>query len=131
MLRTPFDLPQMLVPGLAVPHLEVVAHAGDDDLAAEPDALGERRWNDHAALLVGLGLGGPAEEVPLHQTALPRERVEIREPLLDDALPVRARIAVEAPIHAVCENHAPGKRFAKLGRKGETALVIDRVLEGP
>src|SRR5437879_4273143 len=116
MLRTPFDLPQMLVPSVAVPHLEVVPDAGADDLAGAPRALCQRRGPDHAALLVGLGSGRSPEEVPLHQPALPRERVEPCEPLLDDALPVRTRIAVEAPVHAVCENHAPGKRFAKLGR---------------
>src|ERR1043166_6025952 len=100
MLRTPFDLPQMLVPGPAVPHLEVVPDAGDDDLAADPDALGERGRHDHAALLVRVGLGPPPEERPRHTAPLLQKGVEPREPLLDDALPVRARIAVEAPVHA-------------------------------
>src|SRR5438067_2440122 len=107
MLRTPFDLPQMLVPGPPVPDFEMVANAGDNDLAVEADALRERSGHDDAALLVGLGLGRSAEEVALHQAALSRKRVEIGEPFLDDALPVRPRVAVEAPVHAVCENHAP------------------------
>ena len=94
----------------------MVADAGDDDLAVEPDALGEGSRHDHTTLFVELGLGRSAEEVPLHHAAFPRERIELREPFLDDALPVRARIAGDAPIHPVCENHAPGKRFAKLGR---------------
>src|SRR5690348_9974099 len=106
MLRTPFDLPEMLVPGPPVPDFEVVAHTGDHDLAAEADALGERCGHHHAALLVRLGLGRAAEEVALHQAALARERVEPREPLVDDALPIRPRVAVEAPVHAVCEDHA-------------------------
>src|SRR5262245_61053647 len=116
MLRTPFDLPQVLVPLPPAPHLQVVADAGDDALARAPRALRQRRGHDDTPLLVRLGLRGPAEEVALHQAALARERVEAREALLHDALPVRARVAVEAPVHAVCENHAPGKRFAKLGR---------------
>src|SRR5207244_10200126 len=112
MLRTPFDLPQLLVPGPPVPHLEMVPDAGDHDLPRDPRALCQRRRDDHTALLVRLGLGCAAEEVALHQTPFPGERVEPREPLLDDTLPVLPRIAVEAPVHAVCENHAPGKRFA-------------------
>src|SRR5207247_5953927 len=116
MLRTPFDLPQVLAPGLAVPDLEVVPKPGDDDLAPDPSVLRERRGNHDSALLVRLRLGCPGEEVALHHACLPVERVEPGQAALDRTLPLRPRIAVEAPVHATREDDAPGKRFAKLGR---------------
>src|SRR5688500_948368 len=40
-LHTPFDVFQVLAPGGAVPDLDVVAHTGDDDLAAQTGVLDE------------------------------------------------------------------------------------------
>ena len=42
-------------------------HPGDHDLAADARCLRERGRNQHAALLVGLGLRSAGEEVPVHQ----------------------------------------------------------------
>src|SRR5512134_1510918 len=61
-VRPPFDIFKLDAPGVPVPHLEVVAGAGHDDLAAQirlgHQACGER----HAPLLVELGLDGRGEE---------------------------------------------------------------------
>src|SRR6185436_6414284 len=65
-LHTPFDLFDLLLPGCAVPDLDVVAHPGDDDLAPETRVLEERRRNHHAPLLVELGLGGARKHVAAH-----------------------------------------------------------------
>src|SRR5918911_587799 len=51
-LRTPFDRGHLAPPQLAVPDLEVVADAGDDDLAPEARVLDQRRRQHHAALPV-------------------------------------------------------------------------------
>src|SRR5436190_5650009 len=98
-LRTPFHLRDVLLPRRSVPDLEVVAHPRDHDLAADPCVLGERRRQHHAALLVGLGLGGAREEIAVHQAALPAEWVEPGQPFLDEPLPGRLGIAVETPVH--------------------------------
>src|SRR4029079_6463538 len=60
-LHTPFHLIDLLFPGSAVPDLDVVAHAGDDDLASEARVLEQRGRNHHASLLVELRLGRPRE----------------------------------------------------------------------
>ena len=116
MLRTPFDLPQVRPPSVPVPDLEVVAHPGDDDLASDSRVLRKRGRHHHTPLLVRLRLRRAGEEEPLHQAAFLAERVEPGEPLVHRPLPVLARVAVEAPVHAACKDNAPGKRFAKLGR---------------
>src|ERR671934_1276987 len=116
MLRTPFDLLQVLAPGLAVPDFEVVAQPGDHDLTGDAGVFGERGRDHDPPLPVRLRLRRAGEEVALHQAGLPVEGVELGEAFLHRPLPLRARIAVEAPLHAAREDDASGKRFAKLGR---------------
>src|SRR3954447_11152949 len=115
-LSTPFHLRDVLVPRRAVPDLEVVPHADDHDLAVDAGLPGERPGHEHAALLVGLGLGRAGEEVAVHDPPLAAERVEPGEPAFDEPLPVRLRIAVEAPVKAARDDEAAGKRLPKLGR---------------
>src|ERR671939_1582051 len=56
MLRTPFDLCQLAPPGVAIPDLEVVVNARDDDVAAQLRVLEERGRDPDAPLLVELRL---------------------------------------------------------------------------
>src|ERR671933_2687839 len=104
MLRTPFDFPQVLTPGGAIPDLEVVVDAGDDDLTAQAGALREGCGDGEPALLVELRCRRRGEEVALHQPALAAERIECGEPCLDEAVPVGPGIGVEAAVHAPREH---------------------------
>src|SRR4051812_16291436 len=65
MLRAPFDGLQLLAPRGAVPDLEVVVDAGDDDLAREARGADQGRRQHHPALLVEVDLRGRREEVAL------------------------------------------------------------------
>src|SRR5438105_1345595 len=64
-LRTPFDFGQLLAPRGAVPDLEPVVDACDDDFPTELRVLDQLGGNHHAALSVELGLGRPGEEEAL------------------------------------------------------------------
>src|SRR5919109_519871 len=100
MLRTPFDLGELAPPGGTVPDLEVVVDARDDDVAAEFRVLDQGRRQSHSSLLVELGLRRAGEEETLHPAALLAQRVERREPGLDDPLPVVGGVRKEAAVHA-------------------------------
>src|SRR5919201_4114511 len=128
MLRTPFDLSQVLAPGGAIPDLKVVAHARDDDLAIDLRVFQQRGRDHNAPLPVELRLGGPGEEVPLDEPSLTAERVEPDEPRLHRGAPLVPRIRVEAPVHPARDDDTAGERLAEPGRKRETVLFIDRVL---
>src|SRR3954447_24386061 len=65
-LGAPFDLGELAAPGLAVPDLEPVPQAGDDDVLAKLCVLEERGRKRDPALLVELALQRAAEEVALH-----------------------------------------------------------------
>ena len=56
--------------------------------------------NADAALLVELRLRRAGEEEALHPAALLAQRVERREPRLDERVPVGARVGEEAAVHA-------------------------------
>src|SRR5919205_39547 len=127
MLRTPFHFPQVLAPGGAVPDLQVVVDAGDDDLAVEAGGSREAGWNLHPPLFVDGGRRR-REEVALHQPTLAAEWVERREPCLDETIPVGPGVRVEAAVHAPREHDPFREGLSELGRKGEAALVLDRVL---
>src|ERR671910_532620 len=127
MLRAPFDFFELLAPGGAIPDLEVVVDARDDDLPAEPGRLDQRARDHDPALLVGVRLGGRGEEVPLHQAALLAEQVELGEPRLDEPLPPLTREQVEAAVEAARDHASVRELLADPGRKREPVLVIDRV----
>src|SRR5918994_4005372 len=127
MLRAPFDFFELLAPGGAIPDLEVVVDARDDDLPAEPGRLDQRGRDHDPALLVGVRLGGRGEEMPLHQAALLAEQVELGEPRLDEPLPPLTREQVEAAVEAARDHASVRELLADPGRKREPVLVIDRV----
>src|SRR3954447_1136721 len=128
MLRTPFDLRQFLAPGGAVPDLEVVVDARHDDVAAELRVVDQCRREHHPALLVQLGLRRPGEEEPLHPPPFLAERIERREPRVDEVAPVLARVREEAAVHTARHDDPIRKVRPDPGREGEAVLVIDRVL---
>src|ERR671937_1580811 len=127
MRRAPFDCLQLLAPCGAVPDLEMVIHAGDDDVAAEPRVPEQRRGHHDPALPVRLELGGGGEEVALHHPVVPAERVERAEAPLDERAPLLARVDVEAPVHAARDDAAAREGLPEPGWKGETVLLIEGV----
>src|SRR5207244_13228755 len=128
MLRTPFDLRQLLTPGGAIPDLEVVVDSGDDDVPAELRVLDERARKHQPALLVELRLRRAGEEEPVEPAPLLAERIQRGELRLDESIPIRTTVGVEAPVEPARDDDPLGEGFPELGRKGETVLVIDRVL---
>src|SRR5215212_629315 len=128
MLCAPFDLFQLLAPGVAVPDLRAVAHSCHDDLAPEARVLEQGCRKSHASLLVRLVLRSPGVVVAVHLPSLLAERVERVEPGAHQALPLLARVGGETSLQAAGDHHSSGEGLAKPGRKGESVLVIDRVL---
>src|SRR5438067_8959762 len=128
MLRTPFDLGELAPPGGAVPDLEVVVDARDDDVADELRVLQQRTGNPDPALLVELTLGGARIEVALKPATLLAQRIELGEARLDGSRPVGARVGVQAAVQAAAHDHTLRECLPEAGREREAALVIDRVL---
>src|SRR5437764_12185816 len=128
MLRTPFDLGELAPPGGAVPDLEVVVDARDDDVAAELRVLDQCGRDPGPALLVELRLRRAGEEEALHPAALLAERVERREATLDERVPVRARVRVQAAVDAPRHDDPVHEGLPEPGRQGEAVLVVDGVL---
>src|SRR5579859_217466 len=124
MLRTPFDLGDLTPPGGAVPDLEVVVDACDDDVAAELRVLHQSGGKADPALLVELGLDGTGVEEAPELARLAAELVELLEPGLDRARPVRTRIRVQAAVHAAAHDDAVLEFLPELGRQGEAVLVV-------
>ena len=63
----------------------------------------------------------------LHPAALLAQRVERREPVLDELVPVVARVRVEAAVHAAGHDDPVPEDMPEPGRQGEPVLVVDRV----
>src|SRR3954465_8212850 len=99
-LGAPFDLGELAAPGFAVPDLEPVLQAGDDDVLAQMRVLQQRRRQCDAPLLVELTRLRPAEEVALHQAALSRETVEPCVLFCDVRVPIGARPDGDAAVEA-------------------------------
>ena len=63
---------------------------------------------------------------------LPRllaERIQRGESRLDESIPILTTEDLETPVEAARDDDVPVREgFAELGGKGETVLVIDRVL---
>src|SRR6476661_4584637 len=128
MLRTPFDLGELASPRGAIPDLEVVVDARDDDVADKLRVLQQRTGNPDPALLVELAFHRSGIEVALKAATLLAQGVELREAGLDRPRPVGTRIGVQAPVEPAAHDHALREGLTKAGRKREAALVIDRVL---
>src|SRR5438874_6165061 len=128
MLRTPFDLRQLLTPGGAIPDLEVVVDAGDDDVAGELRVLDQRARKHQPPLLVELRLRRAGEEEPVEPAPFLAERIQRGELRVDESIPIRTMVGVETTVEAARDDDPLGEGFPELGRKGETVLVIDRVL---
>src|SRR5918999_1618239 len=109
-LHAPFDLFQLLPPARALPDLDV------------------RRRQHHASLPVELGLGRSREDESAHLPGFLRKGIETLQPRSDELVPSRARVHDEAPVHAARDDDPVGQRLAKLGREGESVLVIEGVL---
>ena len=84
--------------------------------------------NHHAALFVELGLGGPGEEEALDPAPLRAERIHRGESRLDESIPIRTTVGVQAAVEASRDDHTVLEGFSELGRKSETVFVIDRVV---
>src|SRR5436309_1386060 len=82
-----------------------------------------RRHHD-PPLPVRLELRRRREEVALHHPVVAAERVERAEPPLDELVPLLARVDVQAPVHATCDDAAAGKGFPEPGWKGDAVLLI-------
>src|SRR5256885_3460480 len=76
MLRTPFDLGELASPRGAIPDLEMVVDARDDDVADELRVLQQRTRNPDPALLVELAFHRPGIEVALEPATFLAQRVE-------------------------------------------------------
>src|SRR5215211_5980529 len=70
MLCAPFDLFQLLAPGVAVPDLRAIPDSGNDDLAPEACVLEQGCGKSHASLLVRLVLRSPGVVVAVHLPSL-------------------------------------------------------------
>ena len=122
------DRAQVLLPGGAVPDLEVVIDARDDDVPAEAGMPCEGWWDEDASVPVELGIGGTREEEAPQLAGLPRERVESGEPCLDCLAPGVARVDRDVAVQPFRQDHAGCQALAKTGREREPALVVDGVL---
>src|SRR4051812_10623742 len=98
MLRAPFELVALLSPGLAIPDLEPVPDAGDDDIARELRVRDQRRRDHHPPLLVDICLDRCRVEVALHLARFPAERVELAELAIDHELPLNGRVDLETGV---------------------------------
>src|SRR5438552_5987244 len=127
-LRTPFHFGQFLAPRGAVPDLQPVVDAGDDDFAAQLGVLDQLGRDHHAALFVELGLGRPREEEALDAPAFRAERIHRGESRLDESIPIRTTVGVQAAVETSRDDDTVLEGFPELGRKSETVFVIDRVV---
>src|SRR5262245_8340186 len=116
-------------PALAVPHLEVPARTGDDDILLQPRVLEQRRRQHHAALPVQLALVGAGEEPAPQHPRLTRERVEPLQARLDEGVPAAAREHEQAPVKAFGDHRALRECRAELGGEGEAVLCIKSLRE--
>src|SRR4029453_8882346 len=88
----PFDRADVSRPLRATPDLDVVVHADDRDVRAEPGGACEAPRHEHAR-----------EDEALHLARLARERVEGGDPL-DARLPALARIDVDGAVDPANED---------------------------
>src|SRR3954454_2768404 len=124
----PFHLGALCLPRLAIPDLEVVVEACDDDVLADPGPLGEARRQDDPALLVQLGLRRRREVGAAHDLRLAADRVDLRDARAHGLLVLRRRVGLEAAVVIEGKDHAVAELGPELSRKREPVLVVDGVL---
>src|SRR4051794_27386618 len=127
-LRTPFDFGQFFAPGGAIPDLQAVMHTGYDDVPTQLRVLEQLGGDHHAALFVEVGLGRPGEEEPLDPAAFRAERIHRGESRLDESIPIRTTVGVQASVETSRDDHTVLEGFSELGRKSETVFVIECVV---
>src|SRR5215208_636830 len=115
-------------PGGAIPDLQMIMDADDDDIPAELRVFAQMRRNDHAALPVEVGLGRGPEEVPPQAPPRLAERIHLGESRLDGSSPILTTVGEDAAVEPARENRPVCKGLTELGGKSEPMLVIDRVL---
>jgi hypothetical protein len=106
----------------------MVVDACDDDFPAQLRVLEELGGNHHAALFVEVGLGRPREEEALDPPPFLAERIHRGESRLDESIPIRTTVGVQAAVEASRDDNTVLEGFSELGRKSETVFVIDRVV---
>ena len=82
----------------------------------------------HAALFVEVGLGRPGEEEAVDPAPFLAERIHRGESRLDESIPIRTTVGVQAAVEASRDDDTVLEGFSELGRKSETVFVIDRVV---
>src|SRR5688500_1755074 len=127
-LRPPFDIFQLGLPGGAVPDLEELADARDDDVAREAGLPQETGRKGHASLLVELRLGTGREEITPHLARLAAELIEAGQLRAHEIVPALTRVHGETGIDSPRDDHTAREGLAKAGREREPVLVVDGVL---
>src|SRR5437764_11054256 len=127
-LSTPFDLGELALPGGAVPDLEAVVDACDDDVAAELRVREQCGGNAHAPLFVRRRLAGAGEEVAVHPPALLAQGMQGGERRVAVVLPAVRRPRPEPAVEAAGDDDAALERPPELRRKRETVLAVLRLL---
>ena len=115
---------------VAVPELQVVVVARDDDLALEPGVPDERRRHEHPARAVDVRVARAREEEAPELARLARERVEHGHAGLDGHLPRLPWVDRDVPVDPAREHDPAAEHLAKARRESESALLVDRVLVG-
>src|SRR5262249_3323218 len=110
------------------PDFEAVVDSGDDDVAIELCVRDERRRNEHTALAVGRRVGGAGKEIAAELPFLPAQLGERRKGRLLVLRPALGRPRDEASVEPPRDDAAVLERPAELRRKGQTLLVVKRVL---
>src|SRR4051794_4707192 len=119
----------LALPCPVIPDLEAVAEARDDDLLVEPRMLDERRGQHDAPPPGDLRLGRPPAEEPAEPARLTTERVEPRELLLHELLPVGRVVDGDAAVPPLREDDAACEVRAEPGRKRDPVLRVKALAE--
>src|SRR4051812_11489148 len=134
-LRNPDDLAierlLRLLPGVAVPDLDVVEVADHDDLLRDARMPQERRVECHPAGRVELRVPRVAREVASERTALAADRIQVREEALGPRLERVRRPDRDAGLERLCQNDSIREGGTELGWDVEPVLGVEREVELP
>src|SRR3954451_6294243 len=128
-LGAPFDLGELAAPGLAVPDLEPVPQAGDDDVLGQLGVLEQRRRQRDAALAVELAVQRAAEEVALQEAAPPGEAVEPVALRVHVVVPAAGRPDRDAAVEPAGADDAVREVLSQPCGQRDAVLVVQPLLE--